>query len=111
MPRVVPSRLAVLDLERLRLFLRDKSPEASQHAAKIIKETFRKIGRNPEIYRPVIDMPFHREAVIGFGNSGYLTRFYYEPGGDVLILRVWHQLEDRDAEQSQSHLQLLRILE
>jgi plasmid stabilization system protein ParE len=98
MPRVVPTRLAVLDLERLRVFLREKNPEASKKASKAIKETFRKIGQSPEIYRPVQDMPYHREAVIDFGGSGYLVRFYYKPTGDVLILRVWHQLEDRDYE-------------
>lgn len=98
MPRVIPSRLAVLDLERLRVFLREKNPEASKNAVKAIKETFRKIGQTPEIYRPVPNMPYHREAVIDFGGSGYLARFYYKPSGDVLILRVWHQLEDRDIE-------------
>lgn len=96
MPRVIPSRLAVLDLERLRLFLREKNPEASKNAVNVIKETFRKIGKAPEIYRPVLDMPYHREAVIDFGGSGYIAWFYYKPSGDVLILRVWHQLEDRD---------------
>lgn len=98
MPRVVPTRLAVLDLERLRVFLREKNPGASKKASKVIKETFKKIGLTPEIYRPVQDMPYHREAVIDFGGSGYLARFYYKPSGDVLILRVWHQLEERDYE-------------
>ena len=98
MPRVIPSRLAVLDLERLRVFLSEKSPEASKNAVKVIKETFRKMGQTPEIYRPVADMPYQREAVIDFGGSGYITRFYYKPGGDVLVLRVWHQLEDREFE-------------
>lgn len=98
MPRVIPTRLAVLDLERLRVFLREKNPEASKNAVKVIKETFKKIGQTPEIYRPVQDMPYQRDAVIDFGGRGYLARFYYKPGGDVLILRVWHQLEDRDSE-------------
>lgn len=96
MPRVILSRLAVLDLERLRVFLSQKNPEASKNAVKVIKETFRKMGKTPEIYRPVPDMPYQREAVIDFGGSGYIARFYYKPGSDVLVLRVWHQLEDRE---------------
>jgi plasmid stabilization system protein ParE len=100
MPRVIPSRLAVLDLERLRIFLREKNPEASKNAVKAIKDTFRKIGETPDIYRPVLDMPYHREAVIDFGRSGYLARFYYKPGGDVVILRVWHQREARNADNN-----------
>jgi plasmid stabilization system protein ParE len=95
MPRVIPSRLAVLDLERLRVFLSQKSPEASKNAVKVIKETFRKMGQTPEIYRPVTDMSYQRDAIIDFGGSGYIARFYYKPGGDVLVLRIWHQLEDR----------------
>jgi plasmid stabilization system protein ParE len=98
MPRVIPSRLAVLDLERLRVFLREKNPEASKNAVKAIKETLKKISKSPDIYRPVPDMPYQREAIIDFGKSGYLARFYYKPDGDILILRIWHQLEDRELE-------------
>jgi plasmid stabilization system protein ParE len=98
MPRVILSRLAVLDLERLRVFLTEKSPEASKKAVKAIKKTFQKMSKTPEIYRPMADMPYQREAVIDFGGSGYLARFYYKPSGDVLVLRVWHQLEDRGFE-------------
>lgn len=39
-------------------------------------------------------MPYHRELVIEFGNRGYIPRYYYQPGGDILILRIKHQLED-----------------
>ena len=39
-------------------------------------------------------MPYHRELVIDFGSRGYIARYYYQPGGDILILRIKHQLED-----------------
>ena len=39
-------------------------------------------------------MPFHRELVIKFGARGYVARYRYERGGDVVVLLVRHQRED-----------------
>jgi plasmid stabilization system protein ParE len=94
MPRINPTRLALLDLERLRLFLHEKNLEASERAAKILRDGINKIAAYPEGYKPVQDMPFHRDAVIGFGSSGYIVRYHYKPGGDIIILRIRHQKEN-----------------
>jgi plasmid stabilization system protein ParE len=94
MPRVIVTRTAQRDLERLRKFLHDKNPQASKRAAQAIKDGIKKIAAQPEGCRPITDMPYHRELVIDFGNRGYVARYYYQPGGDVLILRIKHQLED-----------------
>ncbi len=37
---------------------------------------------------------FHREAVIDFGNSGYIARFRHLLNGDITIARIKHQKED-----------------
>lgn len=94
MPRVIVTRAAQRDLERLRKFLNDKNPQASKRTAQAIKDGVKKIAGQPEGYRPVLDMPYHRELVIEFGSRGYIARYYYQPGGEVLILRIKHQLED-----------------
>jgi plasmid stabilization system protein ParE len=94
MPRVIATRAAQRDLERLRKFLHEKNPQASRRAALAIKEGIKNIALQPEAYRPIENMPYHRELIIEFGGSGYIARYYYQPGGDVLILRIKHQLED-----------------
>lgn len=94
MSRVILTRAAQRDLERLREFLHDKNPQASRRAAQAIKDGIKKIALQPEGHRPVPDMPDHRELVVDFGSRGYIARYYYQPGGDILILRIKHQLED-----------------
>ena len=93
MPGLIASRLALQDLERLRQFLREKSPAASEKAAKAIREGLQRIKGNPEGHRPVADMPYHRELVIKFGALGYVARYRYAPGGDIVVLRIRHQRE------------------
>lgn len=94
MSRVVVTRAVQRDLERLRNFLHDKNPQASRRAAQAIKDGIKKIALQPEGHRPVLDMPYHRELAIDFGSRGYFAHYYYQPGGDILILRIKHQLED-----------------
>lgn len=94
MPRVILTPPAHRDLERLRQFLRAKNPQASKRAAKAIKEATKDLALQPEGYRPIRNMPYHREIVIRFGASGYIARYFFKPGDDVFVLRVKHQLED-----------------
>ncbi len=94
MPRIIISRNAQRDFERLRQFLESKSPEAAKRAAKLIKEAIRSIALFPEGHRPVPDMMFHRERIIDFGGSGYIVRYFYAPESEVIVvLRVRHQRE------------------
>ena len=49
---------------------------------------------NPEIGRPLDDLPELRELVIAFGDSGYVTLYRYESSSDtVYILAFRHQKE------------------
>ncbi len=74
--------------------MHEKNPQASRRAAQAIKDGIKNLALQPEGYRPIENMPYHRELIIEFGGSGYIARYYYQAGGDVLILRIKHQLED-----------------
>lgn len=94
MPRIIITRTAQRDFERLRQFLETQSPEAAKRAAKLIKESIRSIAQFPESHRPVLDMMFHRERIVDFGSSGYVVRYFYEPSKDeIIVLRMRHQRE------------------
>jgi plasmid stabilization system protein ParE len=94
MPRIVTTYLASLDAERLRQFLQSKNPAAASRAAAAIREGIGQIAAYPEGYKPVPNMPYHREMHIKFGSGGYTVRYHYEPGGDITILRMRHQREN-----------------
>ena len=94
MPHVIYSPGAIADLLRLRDFLKAKNVDAAKRAVAAIRADIAKAGFNPERYRPVEDLLHYREIIIDFGSSGYIARFRYEAGGDVVIVRIKHQLED-----------------
>ncbi len=80
-------------MQRLREFLRPKSPDAAKRAGEAIKRSLAVLGLQPKMGRPIEDMPEnYREWVIGFGDSGYVARYRLE-GDGVIILAVRHQKE------------------
>lgn len=93
MPQVIYALGAIRDLQRLREFLRPKNPVAAKRAAETIMKAMQVLGRQPQIGRPVEDMPEdYREWPIDFGDSGYLARYRFD-GEAVTILAVRHQKE------------------
>lgn len=94
MPRITYSGKALEDLQRLYAFLAKKDQETARSAIKTIRDELRKIALFPDRFRPVEGMIYHREAIIDFGNSGYIARFRHAPTGDITIARIKHQLED-----------------
>ena len=102
MPRIIITRTAQRDLERLRQSLQKKNPDASRRAAKAVKESIARISEQPEAHRPVLDMMFHREVIIPFGNTGYIARYYFKPGiEDIIVLRVKHQRENEFSDEDE----------
>jgi plasmid stabilization system protein ParE len=94
MPRVILSPAALRDLQRLRDFLRTKSPEAAKRSAKVIVKAIQILSLQPGIGRPAEELgPECRELPIDFGSSGYLA-LYRQRGDDIIILALRHQLED-----------------
>lgn len=94
MPRIIYTQRALEDLVRLREFLQGKSSDAADKAKATLVQSLASIRNFPESHKPVLDMPFHRELVIKFGARGYVARYRYERGGDVVVLLVRHQRED-----------------
>jgi plasmid stabilization system protein ParE len=93
MPQVRYSPAALRDLERLRAFLRSKSPAAAKRAGDTIVKAVRVLGKQPRIGRPVEDLPPEfREWLIDFGDSGYLALYRFDAEG-VTILALRHQRE------------------
>lgn len=94
MPRVIVTEAALQGLEKCRLFLAKKSPQASQKAAQLIKKHFNILETNPNIGRPYPDMPELRELIINFGTSGYIALYRYDPLKDMIyILAFKYQKE------------------
>lgn len=94
MPRLVVTEGARHGLVRCRRFLEGKAPEALKRAAQAIERHFSMLEDAPEMGRPFPEEPPLRELVIGFGDSGYVALYRYEPAEDaVFILAVRHQKE------------------
>jgi len=93
-PRVVVTEKAGEGLEQCRRFLRDKNPQAAVRASQAIERQFLLLETTPGIGRPFPEMPELRELLIGFGDSGYVALYRYEPAVDlVYVLAFRHQKE------------------
>ena len=93
MPQVIYTPNAIRDLQRLREFLRPKNALAAKRAADTIIKGLQVPGVQPQIGRPIEDMPDQfREWLINFGDSGYVVRYHFD-GEAIRILAVRHQKE------------------
>lgn len=93
MPQVIYAPGAIRDLQRLREFLRPKNPAAAKRAGESIINAVKVLGHQPQIGRPVADMPEdYREWLIDFGDSGYVARYRIDSDA-ITILAVRHQKE------------------
>ena len=94
MPRIIYTPRAVADLARIKDFLKTSSPDAAKRVVASIKFAIQKSAVHPERFRPVQDLMYYREIIIDFGSSGYVGRFRYEQGSNIIIVRIKRQLED-----------------
>ena len=93
MPRLIWSRLALLDVQRLYRFLAVTNIDAAKRAIKTVRQGVKVLGHQPGIGRPVDDMQEEfREWLIDFGDSGYVARYRFN-GETVTILAVRHQID------------------
>lgn len=91
--RLVYSEQAVADLERLRVFIAQHSPEAASRIGGELVERIEHLKLFPEMGRRVEQAPDPdtvRDAI--FGNHVVRYVFYRQT---VAILRVWHHYEFR----------------
>lgn len=93
MSPVIFAPAALLDLQRLREFLRPKNPAAAKRAAITITNAVQLLGHHPQLGRPVKNLPeTYRELTIDFGDSGYIALYRYD-SDSVTILTLRHQKE------------------
>jgi plasmid stabilization system protein ParE len=92
-PRVIITRTALADIERLRDFLRPKDADAAYEAGQAIIQAIRSLQHFPEMGRNADWLgKGYRELVIKFGGTGYIT-IYRIDDAKVFILAVRHQKE------------------
>ncbi|QSA98488.1 type II toxin-antitoxin system RelE/ParE family toxin [Methylococcus sp. EFPC2] len=95
MSRVIWTKEAVRDVERLVDFLEGKNPGAAMDARYAIIHAASILEQFPDVGLIVRQDPLTRELVTSFGSSGYVLRYRYAPDNRVVIVRVWHGREDR----------------
>ncbi len=93
MSRLIWSRSALGDVQRLHRFLVSRNPDAARRAIAAIRRGVRILAALPASGRPAEDMEVeYRELVIEFGDSGYVVLYRYD-GAIAVILAVRHQKE------------------
>lgn len=93
MPQVIFSPEAIIDLKRLREFLRPKNHVVAKRAAKSIISSLQSLNENPHIGRPIEGLSENfRDWLIDFGNSGYVARYRIQ-NDVILVLAIRHQKE------------------
>jgi len=92
--RVVVTEGAALGLERCRLFLVEKNPHAAKRAGQAIARGLALLETDPDIGRPLHDLPELRELIIAFGDTGYVALYRHDAETQTAyILAFRHQKE------------------
>lgn len=88
------SLTARADLIRLREFIAPHNPEAAKNAAKSLKKAANLIIQHPGIGTR-LEGRQDREPFVPFGKRGYVIRYRID-GTAIVILKIWHSLEERE---------------
>lgn len=86
---------ALADVERLHDFLKQKSPQTAERAARTILEGAEMLERAPEAGRPMADDTGRRELFLPFGAGSYVLRYRLDAARTVVVIRVWHSRQNR----------------
>jgi len=81
------------DVIRLREFIEPHNPSAARKAAENLKKATLLLLENPHIGK-LVEHRKDRELIVPFGRRGYVIRYRVE-GDEIIILRLWHGLEER----------------
>jgi toxin ParE1/3/4 len=94
--KLIISRAAAGDLDRLRAFLAGKNPAAAQRAITTLIKAIESLNALPERGR-LFGTPNIRELIVPFGQSAYVLRYAYSPEtGEVVVIRIWYGRELRE---------------
>ena len=92
MARIIYSKRALDDLERLVDFLLGHDPNIVLKTVDLIEEAILLLAQHPLIGRPIKNEL--RELAISRGNTGYIALYSFEEVHDaILILGIRHQRE------------------
>lgn len=94
MPQITWLPEALIDVERLRAFLKDKNPNAAARAGQTLRDGANYLAGFPEVGRPMNDQSARRELFLPFGAGAYVLRYRID-GDNIVIIRVWHSKERR----------------
>ena len=94
MPRIIVTATAAEGLARCRNFLGAKNFQAAKRAAQVIQYRFKALETDPNIGKPLFELPELRELIIEFGDSGYVALYRHDPTvNHVYVLAFRHQKE------------------
>jgi plasmid stabilization system protein ParE len=93
MPPLRWSQSALRDVGRLHSFLFSKNRDAARRAIRAIREGVKLLRDNPQIGRPVEELPPEfREWIIEFGQGAYVVLYRYNRN-EVVLLAIRHGRE------------------
>lgn len=69
--------------------------DAAARAARVILDGGDRLQASPLLGRPMSDDTPRRELFLPFGAGSYVLRYILEKPDRVVIVRVWHNREDR----------------
>jgi len=75
--KLIVSRAAAADIERLRAFLKDKNPVTAQRVAAVLTDAIQSLDTFPDRGRPS-GTPGARELIVPFGRSAYVLRYAHD---------------------------------
>lgn len=93
MKDLIWAKSAVKGLTRIRKFLAKESPSAAKRAAEAILNASQSLRKNPNVGKPVIDLPPYRDLFIRFGAAGYVMRYRVHLD-TVYVVHLRHYRED-----------------
>ncbi len=89
------------DVIRLRQFIEPHNPEAARRAAESIKKAATLLLTYPGVGKR-LEGRQDRELFGPFGKRGYIMRYRLN-GETVIVLRIWHALEDKESDDEINH--------
>jgi plasmid stabilization system protein ParE len=93
--KLIVTRAAVADLERLHAFLAAKNPAAAQRVVTALVTAIESLDISPDRGRPSVAGA--RELIVPLGRWGYVVRYRHRVEVDeIIVLRMWHGREDRE---------------
>jgi plasmid stabilization system protein ParE len=100
MPTLIWSPAARDDVVRLRQFIELHNPEAAKRAAETLKKAASLLLTYPGFGKR-LEGRQDRELFVPFGKRGYVMRYRLD-GETIVILRIWHALEDKAPDDEQT---------